>query len=58
VRIIFYFHSYFGKFEGKRTLGSPSRKWEDNIEINFKEEVSEDMNSTELVQRRSGDRLL
>ena len=26
-----------GKSEGKRSLGSPRRRWEDNIKINLKE---------------------
>jgi hypothetical protein len=30
---------WWGKPEGKRPLGRPRRRWEDNIKINFQEVV-------------------
>jgi hypothetical protein len=28
---------WFGKLEGKRQLGRPERRWEDNVEMNIRE---------------------
>jgi hypothetical protein len=35
------YNSLVGKLDGKRTLGKPTRRWEDNIEMDLKEEVLE-----------------
>ena len=41
-----------GKTEGKRPLGRPSSRWDDNIKMNLQEEVCEDMDWTDLAQDR------
>ena len=39
-----------GKPEGRRPLGRPRRRWEDNIRINLQEVVRLGMEWTELAQ--------
>jgi len=39
-----------GKHEGKRPLGSPRRRWEDNIRMNFREIRWEVMGYIHLAQ--------
>jgi hypothetical protein len=39
-----------GKPEGKRPLGRPRRRWEDNIKVDIKEEGCGGMDWIELVQ--------
>ena len=41
-----------GKPEGKRPLGRPRRKWEDNIKMDLQEVVCGDMDWIELAQDR------
>jgi len=41
-----------GKSEGKRPLGRPRRRWEENIKINIQEVGCGDMNWIELAQDR------
>ena len=41
-----------GKPEGKRPLGRPRRRWEDNIKMDLQEVGCEGLNRTELVQDR------
>jgi len=41
-----------GKPEGKRPLGRPRRKWEDNIKMNIQELECEIMDWIELTQNR------
>jgi hypothetical protein len=41
-----------GKPEGKRPLGRPRRRWEDNIKIKFHEVGCEGMDWIELAQDR------
>ena len=41
-----------GKPEGKRVLGRPRRRWEDNIKINLQEVGCGGMDWIELVQDR------
>jgi hypothetical protein len=41
-----------GKPEGKRTLGRPRRRWEDNIKMDSREVGCESMDWSELVQDR------
>jgi len=41
-----------GKPEGKRTLGRPRRRWEDNIKINLQEVGCGGMDWIELAQDR------
>jgi hypothetical protein len=41
-----------GKPEGKRPLGRPRRRWEDNIKMDLQEVGCEGLNWTELVQDR------
>jgi hypothetical protein len=45
-----------GKPEGKRRLGRPGRRWEDNIRADFQEEGCEGMDWIELAQDRDRDR--
>jgi hypothetical protein len=40
------------KPEGKRPLGRPRRRWEDNIKMDFQEVVCEGMEWIELAQGR------
>jgi hypothetical protein len=40
-----------GRSEGRRPLGKPRRRWEDNIKINL-QEVGWDMDRIELAQDR------
>jgi len=47
-----------GKPEGKRPLGRPRRKWEDNIKMNLQEMECEDMDWIELAQDRDRLRVL
>ena len=39
-----------GKPEGKRPLGRPRRRWEDNIKIRFKKIVMEGVDWIDLTQ--------
>jgi len=39
-----------GKLEGKRPLGRPRRRWEDNIKIDLQEVGCEGMDLIELAQ--------
>jgi len=41
-----------GRPEGKRPIGRPRHRWEDNIEMNLWERLYKFMNKTELVQDR------
>ena len=41
-----------GKHEGKRPLGRPRHRWEDNIKMNLQEVVRRGMDWTELAQDR------
>jgi len=41
-----------GKPEGKKPLGRPSRRWEDNIRMDFKEIGWEDMDRMNLGEDR------
>ena len=41
-----------GKPEGKRPLGRPRQRWENNIKMNLQELVCEDIDWIELVQDR------
>ena len=41
-----------GEPEGKRPLGRPMRRWEDNIKMNLKEVVCGGMDWIELALRR------
>jgi len=41
-----------GKSEGKRPLGRPRHRWEDNIEMDLQEVGCEGMDWTELAQDR------
>ena len=41
-----------GKPEGKRPLGRPRRRWDDNIEMDLTEVGCEGMDSIELAQDR------
>jgi hypothetical protein len=47
-----------GKPEGKRSLGRPRRRWEDNIKIDFQEGGGGRGDWMELVQDRDGWRAL
>jgi len=42
----------WGKSEGKRPLGRPRRRWEDNIKMNLQEVGCEGMDWIELAQNR------
>jgi hypothetical protein len=42
-----------GKHEGKRPLGRPRRRWEDNTKLGFQEVGCEDMDWIELAQDRN-----
>jgi hypothetical protein len=41
-----------GKPEGKRSLGRPRRRWEDNIKMDLQKVGCEDMDWNELAQDR------
>jgi hypothetical protein len=41
-----------GRLEGRRPLGRPRRRWEDNIKMDIREVGWEDMNWIELAQDR------
>jgi hypothetical protein len=41
-----------GKPGGKRPLGRPRRRWEDNIKMDLREIVRDDMDWTNLTQDR------
>ena len=43
-----------GKPEGKRPLGRPRRRWEDNIKVDIQEVRCEDMDWIDLAQDRDG----
>ena len=47
-----------GKPEGKRPLGTPRRRWEDNIKIDLQEVSWGDGDEMELAQDRDGWRAL
>ena len=40
--------------EGKRPLGRPRHRWEDNIKMDLQEAVCGDMDWIELAQKRDG----
>jgi len=46
------FRLLVGKHEGKRPLGRPRRRWEDNIKMDLQEVGCEGMDWSELVQDR------
>jgi hypothetical protein len=41
-----------GMSEGKRPLGRPRRRWEDNIKLDFRERRIDETNWIQLVQDR------
>jgi hypothetical protein len=41
-----------GRPEGKRPLGRPRRRWEDNIKLNLREIGTDGMNWIQLAQNR------
>jgi hypothetical protein len=41
-----------GRHGGRRPLGRPKRRWEDNIKMDIREVVLEDMNWIDLAQDR------
>jgi hypothetical protein len=41
-----------GKPQGKRPLGRPRRRWEDNIKMDLRETGWSSMDSIDLVQER------
>ena len=43
-----------GKTEGKRPLGKPRRRWEDNIKMDLQEVGCGDMDWLDLAQDRTG----
>jgi hypothetical protein len=43
-----------GKHEGKRPLGRPRRRWEDNIKMDLRERGIDGANWIRLTQVRSG----
>ena len=45
-----------GKLEGKRALGRPRRRWEDNIKMDLEEVGCGDMDWIELAQDRDRSR--
>jgi len=46
------YRALVGKREGKRSLGTPRRRWEDNIKMNLQEVVFVGMDWVELAQDR------
>ena len=46
------FRVFLGKPEGKRLLGSPRRRWEDNIKTDLEEMGCESMDCIGLAQNR------
>ena len=52
------FRSLVGKPEGKRPLGRPRRRWEDNIKMDLQEMGCGRMDRIELVQDRDRQRAL
>jgi hypothetical protein len=46
------YRAWVGKPEGKRPLGRPRRKWEDNIKMDLHEVVCRAMDWIELPQDR------
>jgi hypothetical protein len=47
-----------GKPEGKKLLGRPRRRWEDNIKMDIQKVVCGFMDSIEMAQDRDGWRAL
>jgi hypothetical protein len=47
-----------GKPEGKRPLGKPRRRWEDNTELDLKEIACEGVNWIHLAHDRDRDGIL
>jgi hypothetical protein len=45
-------YQIFGKTEGKRPLGRPSRRWKDNIRMKLRDIRSEGVNWIHLAQDR------
>jgi hypothetical protein len=45
-------HVWVGKLEGKRTIGRPRRRWEDNIKMDPPEVECEGMDWIDVVQDR------
>jgi hypothetical protein len=41
-----------GRLEGKRPLGRPRRRWEDNIKIDLREKRTDGANLIQLAQNR------
>jgi hypothetical protein len=48
--IINIFNILFGRHEGKRPLGRPRCRWEDNVEMDIKEMECEDVDWIHLAQ--------
>ena len=48
----FIYRVQLGKLEGKRTLGRPRRRWEDNIKVDLQEVGCGGMDWIELAQDR------
>ena len=46
------YRALLGKLEGRKPLGRPRRRWEDNIKIDIQEVGCVDMDWIELVQDR------
>ena len=44
-----------GKHEGKRPLGRPRRRWENNIKTDLQEDVYQGMDGIDLSQDTAGD---
>ena len=47
------FRGFVGKPEGKRTLGSSRRRWDDNFKIDLEEIGREGVNLIDLAQDRA-----
>jgi hypothetical protein len=47
------YQALVGKSEGRRTLGRPKRKWEDNIKMHFQEVEWEGVDWIDLAQDRN-----